>query len=611
MKVMVFRTLLALFLVFGLSAAAHAQRVEDLPPEVLRQGFADLVLLNGKIVSIDDAGNNDNPGTIYQAMAVKNDRIMALGTDERIGRMVSSFTQSIDLKGRTAIPGLIHSHSHIYGVERWADELGIPLPRRISVPEGETIPETRQNIKDALQKIASEVEPGEWIVAGMVPNPVTGASRSNTWGRQGLLAHREFLDGVIRRNPVLLRAGTRGVINSMALEEANNFMPGYSVFINESIGRGGDHAERTGLVGSQEMASITWEIFLRDVPLATLAEAIRRNLEQRLTLGWTGFSTRIPMPTILSAFVYLDRNGLMPIRLGAHYETHRRAAPPAFTRAFYAQTGALWGLGSDFLWITGVASERWDSLGTDACIGPDFPAPPEIKAREYCSEPGSLWWDVIKTATIAGWRPAGIHGVGSHSLRLFTQLLDEVVEETGLTVEDIRRMRPSMEHCNFIGTRPDVIEKLQKYNIIIGCMAPGGFLFMLEDYGSELETFMTPVKSMLDAGLTVVAEEGTFSGVSEFITRDVNAREAIDRVRALKMRTRWVAEYVIRPDDLGSLELGKFADFVVLDRDYFTIPVNEIPEVMPLLTAVGGEVRFLYRDFARELGLQPVGPQPE
>ena len=620
---MLFSTLLFLlvFTVSPLIGQGPEGLEASLPPEVVEHGFADLILVNGKIVSMDDVGNNDNPGSIYQAMAVKRRRILALGTDDRIQGLTSSATEVIDLDGRMVIPGIIETHAHIYGVERWAEELGIQLPTRIAIPEGATVEETRRNIREAVEKVAVDLEPGAWIVGGMVPDPKTGARRSNTWGRMGVLAHREFLDGITNRHLVLIRAGTRGVINSAALEEANRIMPGYTEFINESMGRGEGFAALIGQVGSQEMSALTWEIFLRGESIEKLAEAIRRNLERAAAQGWTTFSTRIPMPTIMSAFVYLDRNGLMPIRLGAHFETHRRAAPPEFTRSFYRQTGNLTGLGSDYFWLTGVASERWDSNTVDACLGPDLEtASADIKKWELCPEPGTLWWDVLSAATAAGWRPAGVHGVGSHGVRLFIQMLEAVRAEMGWTVEDIRRLRPTVEHADVIGVKPDVLAGLRKYGIIVS--ARGGASRtareLMEFYGPELEEYVLPVKTMLNEGIRVVGQ-GSHNNVGrqfwQLVTRKGDARlnpsEAIDRVRALKMWTRWAAEYVMREDDLGSLEEGKLADFVVLDSDYFTIPVDDIPAIVPLMTAVGGKTVFLHRRLAQETGREPVGYHDE
>ena len=117
-----------------------------LPPEVARHGYADMVLLNGKIVSMDDVGLNTNPGSAYEAMAVKGDRIIALGTSERIRALADSSTQVIDLDGQLVIPGIIESHSHLFGNPQMADQLGLREPdagRNLAVTAGKDMESTR------------------------------------------------------------------------------------------------------------------------------------------------------------------------------------------------------------------------------------------------------------------------------------------------------------------------------------------------------------------------------------------------------------------------------------------------------------------------------------
>jgi hypothetical protein len=75
------------------------------------------------------------------------------------------------------------------------------------------------------------------------------------------------------------------------------------------------------------------------------------------------------------------------------------------------------------------------------------------------------------------------------------------------------------------------------------------------------------------------------------------------------MWTRWAANYVRQPQKLGSLETGKLADLMVMDRDYFTIPEDEILKIRPLLTMVGGKVMALNASLAKEWGTEPVGHQ--
>ena len=86
-------------------------------------------------------------------------------------------------------------------------------------------------------------------------------------------------------------------------------------------------------------------------------------------------------------------------------------------------------------------------------------------------------------------------------------------------------------------------------------------------------------------------------------------QEGLDRVTVAKMWTTWASEYVMKENDLGSLKVGKLADFTVLDKDYFTIPQNDIPKIRPQMTVIGGAIKHLDAGYAAKVGMQPVGYQ--
>ena len=75
------------------------------------------------------------------------------------------------------------------------------------------------------------------------------------------------------------------------------------------------------------------------------------------------------------------------------------------------------------------------------------------------------------------------------------------------------------------------------------------------------------------------------------------------------MATTWGSEFVLKEDEIGSLEKGKLADLLVLNKDYFTVPLEEIGGIYPLMTMVGGKVVVLRPEFAREISRDPVGPE--
>ena len=285
---------------------------------------------------------------------------------------------------------------------------------------------------------------------------------------------------------------------------------------------------------------------------------------------------------------------------------------------------AAWELSSPYLWIDGMASEIWDSPSL-ACLGPDLDTPPPNKAAEVCQGPGTMQWETLKNGLVSGWRTVGVHGSGSHGVRLFLQMVDQAMQESSMTVNDIRKLKLTLEHCDLIGKVPDVVEKLKTYGIILSCLPRRieNTPVYVKNLGPKVESFILPLKSWLDAGIKVVGQIdsgdphaiGVFSYLWYAMSRKVGDRvvlpeERLDRVRVLKMWTRWAADYVYKPEELGSLEVGKLADFVVLDKDYFTIPEDSIPKIRPLLTAVGGKRIFLSREFANELGMEQVGYQP-
>jgi predicted amidohydrolase YtcJ len=89
--------------------------------------------------------------------------------------------------------------------------------------------------------------------------------------------------------------------------------------------------------------------------------------------------------------------------------------------------------------------------------------------------------------------------------------------------------------------------------------------------------------------------------------KQYNPAQRINRQQALKSATVHGAYYVRKEDVLGSLSPGKFADFLVLDRDYLTVPEEQIAQIRPLMTMVGGKVVHLTPALAKELGMQPIG----
>jgi predicted amidohydrolase YtcJ len=454
------------------------------------------------------------------------------------------------------------------------------------------------------------------------------------WGDTRRLTNRRTLDMFSPDNPVVVSPGNRGFVNSKAMDVLEAFFPGYANSIRDTMHGdeiGEDPAE-IGWVGSQEMNVIEWELFLANLDHNVLAEMLRLESESFAALGVSTFSSRLQFPKIMSGYSKLTELGKMPIRLAAHYEVHRLPTDPKETRQLYRRTGVLQGIGNDYFWFDGVASERWDSHHPEACTGPDTKAPAHMKERETCPKPGDLHWDTLTNAIRSGWRLKGIHTCGSESLRRMVQMIDTAIKGTDITVEDIRNEHFALEHCDMIGKQPDVIDKLKRYGFFISC-GPDlmeNFAPTVRDYGpyndpEHLKSFFFPFKTWIESGVLLVGQHWGSGSRGQNVqppfympwltmSRMVHGwiwapEEAIDRVRALKMWTRWAARYVMKEDKVGSIEEGKFADLLIIDRDYFTIPQDDILKVRPLMTMVGGNMVALNKTLATEWNTPPVGYQ--
>jgi predicted amidohydrolase YtcJ len=208
-------------------------------------------------------------------------------------------------------------------------------------------------------------------------------------------------------------------------------------------------------------------------------------------------------------------------------------------------------------------------------------------------------------------------------------MVDNARAVNGWTMEDVRNMHMTGEHCNLIGKDPKTIQSLKDYGIILSC---GPDIVQespdwVKDYGPEITKFVEPFNTWIKSGVKLVGQHygtgadrpGTrnfqppFFMLWQAITRRFDGKvwepeERVDRVHALKMYTSWASEYVQKPDKVGSLEVGKFADLLVIDRDYLTVPEEDILKVHPLMTMVGGKFIVLQPPLAKDFGMEPVGP---
>ena len=206
----------------------------------------------------------------------------------------------------------------------------------------------------------------------------------------------------------------------------------------------------------------------------------------------------------------------------------------------------------------------------------------------------------------SGQRFVNSHTAGDQTLDITLDAIEKGSTRAGLSLEEIRAKRHAIDHCT-MNPRPDQIPRLKKLGIIMSCSPKyieATSARIMRDYGEEYINWVAPVKSLIDAGVRTVLEIDTHSIAQEgsvfhyldlLVNREMDGKfyagkERIDRVQALKMATIWAAEYVMRENVLGSLEKAKFADFIVLDKDYLTVENQHIRSIKVLLTVVGGNI---------------------
>ncbi len=593
---------------FGLS-----QQIPDL---VAKHGYADTVLINGKIVTMDDWSIVPNtPGHIFQSMAIKGNKILSLGTDAEMRNLAGPATRFIDVRGKTVIPGLIQTHYHLFGpaASRYGPQVGLVDPSVQLTVEAASSPEStstklRESILNAIQ--VQRVPKGKWISVRLTEGPDNLPGTNRIWLYGSSINRRTIqLDRAVPDNPVVINARQSGIFNEAAIQLMKEVYPDWEESTDLENRPG---AAMDGYAAVPELQGISFSFWWKDEPVEKLAEALRLHGLDLLKLGMTTVSTRILFPTVVKAYNKLNRDNRLPHRLSYYQEPQRgNFWNLKSLREFYQGAGAPWtnhSGGGEMMWLSGMCNEVWDSSQWEVCLGDDVDASAELKNRQRCPGPGTRPGEVVKAAVMNGWRPAGVHGTSSHGARLYIQMLESAMEEANLSVDHIRSLRTTLEHNQLLGTPPDVMAKLKEYNILLNVNMPylNDAAMLIDAYGEQLRPFAMPVKTWLEEGLHVTfeAQLTNFWGpIHMLVTREITHRatgekqfllpeQAVDRVTALKMTTTWASYYILAEDTLGTLEPGKYADFVVLENDYFTIPVEQIPDMKVIMTGLGGEIVY-------------------
>ncbi|MQA82029.1 MAG: amidohydrolase family protein [Streptosporangiales bacterium] len=597
--------LLAVMALQGASAAGSTSTIDS-----DQRGKADLIIVNGKVVTMDDRTASGGVGTVATAMAVKDGRIVALqGKGGRDGRgkgdanssvmaLKGPGTKVINLKGRTVTPGIIdtHSHAHEYAVDNHGQDLVDTFPEmKVSAVEGSTPEELLDNIKTTLEARVSDAQPGDWIRMTL-SNRNAGLQVYN----DGRLS-REFLDPVAPDNPVHVNIATSHIVNTAGWNELE-------ALYGEGLGL---HPE-----GDPEQGRLPHTPWGRALPqlmilnqdprgLQEVTDLIESELREDVTYGVTSMSSSLSEPLSIAALQELNRRGDMPLRLGWGHSTN------PVSPSFYRSLGDIRNLDSNSLWNDGVSLASVDKAYPRICS--TVPVLADDPGAICFLDKGSIMRETLESMIASGYRFSNTHVAGDKALDQLLDVIEEASARAGLSKEQIRARAHTVDHCT-LNPRPDQIPRLKDLGIIISCepkyindTSPQ----VKSTAGEEYLRWVVPAKSLIDGDVRLASgvdyhfssDRSVFWLLDLLVNRQADdgtvyaPEERINRVQALKTFTTWASEYVQKESEIGTLEEGKLADFIVLDRDYFSIPEGDVPSVKVVMSVVGGKVSWQSKEF--------------
>jgi predicted amidohydrolase YtcJ len=582
---------------------------------------ADMILHNGKILTVD------KNFTIAQAIAITGNKITAVGTDQDVLRQAGPNTLKIDLKGRTVIPGLIDDHLHVVGT--WPAQEDPSKQRHYNVDWRGV-----RNKQDAMNEMMG-------IMRKYNPPPGVWLRFDNNLGNDLGIAkilyddlNKEDLDKVAPNNPIFLTMGipdengmfVNGVAWNILMKEHGNFIKKYGRYWLGANGQPDGHLEPPA----------TRVLLNEHAPWPTAEQAapgIKDRLDELSSEGMTTLSTKLRKFGI-DAYKLLNQRSEQVLRLG--YGPGYDYFGDNFTPQDMAKFKNIVGSGDDMNWVTSFATSSVDGVTTRACtnqkrIGGAFgildgwyPQGQCHMDSEYKGGPprsanisGNYFRDWLIMQGSMGIRLANDHVAGDRNIESILAIVEQLQKQYGKN----STKNWGMDHCYLVD--PKDFKRLAADGVMMSCfpspfMSPAGMSDIATSYGDKVaNTMVESMGSMLKAGVRVSYESDgadRWLGLQRvLITRKDpegkvwGPQERVDRPTALTTFTSQAADYVLKPDKIGSLEVGKLADLAVLDRDYLTIPDEDIQHIVSLLTIMDGKVRFIDTGFSNEYNLKPAG----
>ncbi len=608
-----------LVLVWGSHAVALAQ--EAPPPEIL--AYADLILHNGKVLTADDSF------TVGDAVAIREGRVLAVGNSARILRMKGPRTRVMDLQGKTVTPGFIDTHFHLHNYAFNVNiNGGIHIHPVVNAAELEG-DETHEGFLRVLRQKARQAQPRDgWIV--YTDSPAHGLLEDKLIPS---LTQADLDEVFPAGQPAAVGAShgnnyTAYVVNSAGMKIVLQKIPPdtFGIFKDPKTG------QPTGVLIA-DAASLFGRAVLPWPDMKLVMQCLEKVIPMYTAQGLTMIQTKTP-GYVMAALREYWRRGTQPIRWRANIDF----GPDA--EAWVKILGNLTDVGDPWLRITSGPGEvprpYWDSLyeppkqGRDALGRPTsgrLNQSPEIRQKmlQEMEEKG-VRTDAFVAAKY-GWSITNTHNNGDLSTDAFLTEIEKGLKER---VIEAYGQRFGTDHSLMLTPRTpqgNQFERMKNVGIVPSLNAgqllgPEGTAYeeaaadgtpatrvevLSMVWGKDRVARMLPAKSLIRAGLKPTSESDSAIYpksyplwlLEKLVTRKDDKlgivwgpNERVTRQEALWMKTNWAAAYTADQKDLGSLEPGKQADLVVLDKDYMTVPEDDISEIKVLMTLIGGKLIY-------------------
>ena len=554
---------------------------------------ADTVLIGGKIITLDAQER------VAEALAIRDGRIIAVGSSAEVLKFAGERTEVIKLDGKTVLPGFVESHVHAIGAAR------------ASVTETYTELSSIAEIQQWIRRRAKEVPAGQWIE---VPrNEITRLKERRH-------PTPTELDAAATEHPVLYTSAMKHALNSAGFR-ALGIVDASSKLVDGEVIR--DEQGRPVLIrgGNQSLRKLMPRpAVTREQTMEALGKLLRRYNE----VGITTIFERATDRDGVGMYRQLREQGRLTTRMRGTFRFSARTVEGV--EKYVKALGFKPGEGDD--WVRAVTMKttldggiHWGTTRLSEPYG-------ERRARFYrLTDPnyrGEMFLTpeelkkVFATVNRLGW-PMSVHVTGDGG----TEAVLDAIAAVAATDPSIKQRRFNLLHTYF--PTPAIARRAKELGVGVDTQ---GYLYyrdaeaMAEIYGKPWAGRFIGLGEWARAGVPVAVNSDHMIGfdpdhaMNSFnptlmlwiaVARQSDrgnvygSAQKLSRLDALRAVTLWAAWLSFDEDKLGSLEPGKLADLVVIDRDYLPCPEADICKIEVLRTIVGGKTVFFRRCDAVEL----------